>query len=623
MAQSGTKMYTVDKFLGINEAADGFTELSMGEASAMENFLVTDGYNLTVRPGIIGVDLDGREPAQILAAWSGHVGNEEYLVLCDFYGGTDRIFVYSKNETGSFALIHSQTGALGLTQKDGAYVKIFHFSEKLYIRSSAKTVAYESGAFVEQQPYIPLVIAGASPAGGGTTLENINLLTPLRRMDYSADGESTAYVLPSEAIGVTAVCIDNVSYDVEAAGSFDGESHTFTFLSAPVKGVGNVEITYTTDAEAAEAARMRIVSCQLSEEYNGATDTRLFVAGNGTNMCYYSGVTQGGEPSAMYFPAMNEVAVDISGAMVTGLVRHYSKLLVFKPDGTYTISYEPVTLADGSTVAGFYLRSMNREYGNEVMGQIQTVKNYPRSVTKDGIYEWRITTSYYRDERYAVRISDMVKRTLAAADVSKIVTCDDDYSKTYYVFLNDEKGTVLVNRYNLGKNGVWCIYHSSLFRNVRWAMMHRGTMVFINDTDAYRFSDAAGMDTPNGGESVPIPAVWESGYMDFGSDFLRKYSSLIYVSMLPEGNSQLTITASTDKRSEYTEKSLNANIFDFENLDFDNLTFDTNETPKIRRVRIKVKKFVYYKLIFKVEAPGSRATILSYDQEVRFASKAK
>lgn len=35
--QRGTKIYTVDKFLGINEAADGDTELKMGEASRMEN----------------------------------------------------------------------------------------------------------------------------------------------------------------------------------------------------------------------------------------------------------------------------------------------------------------------------------------------------------------------------------------------------------------------------------------------------------------------------------------------------------------------------------------------------------------------------------------------------------
>ena len=51
-ASNGTKMFTVDKFLGINESGDGDTELKMGEASKMENFLVTDAYNLTLRPGV-------------------------------------------------------------------------------------------------------------------------------------------------------------------------------------------------------------------------------------------------------------------------------------------------------------------------------------------------------------------------------------------------------------------------------------------------------------------------------------------------------------------------------------------------------------------------------------------
>jgi hypothetical protein len=46
-------------------------------------------------------------------------------------------------------------------------------------------------------------------------------------------------------------------------------------------------------------------------------------------------------------------------------------------------------------------------------------------------------------------------------------------------------------------------------------------------------------------------------------------------------------------------------------------------TPKIHRVRLKVKKFVYYKLIFKVEEPGARATVLSYDMKVRFSSNVK
>ena len=44
---NGTKLFTVDKFLGINKSGDGETELKMGEASRMENFMISDAFNLT------------------------------------------------------------------------------------------------------------------------------------------------------------------------------------------------------------------------------------------------------------------------------------------------------------------------------------------------------------------------------------------------------------------------------------------------------------------------------------------------------------------------------------------------------------------------------------------------
>ena len=624
--QNGTKMFTVDKFLGINESGDGDTELKMGEASKMENFTITDAYNLALRPGIRRVDFNlQRDPAPLLAAWAGFVKEKDLLVLCDFAGGKDRLFIYTKTDTDNHELIHSQEGALGLTTAEGAIVHIFTFNGYLYVMSNRNTVIYEDGTFVQKMPYIPLVIAGATPTGGGTTLENINLLTPLRRMDFSADGESTEYVLPAEAIGVESITVDNVALDVASSGSFNSASHSYTFKTAPTKGVGNVEIVYTTDPVVGEQSRMQIVSCMLHEEYNGSTDTRLFVAGNGSNMCFYTGVTQSGEATALYFPAMNEVAVDMSGSSITGLVRHYSKLLVFKNDGTHSISYEPVTLTDGSTVAGFYLRPMNREFGNETMGQVQTVNNYPRTITKDGIYEWRITSSYYKDERYANRISDLVERSLAKADISKVVTCDDDYKKNYYVFLNDRDGTVLVNRYELNKGNTWCVYKSQLCRNVKFAFIHSGDMVFCNDTEAFRFDESLTMDVPvvTGEPAMAIPAVWESGFMHFGADFRRKYSSEIYVSVKPAAGSHIIVTAETDKRADYLEKELQNNIFQWSNANFRDWTFNTNDRPTINRVRLKVKKFIYYKLIFKIVKEGAQGTILAVDQKIRFASMAK
>lgn len=627
--KSGTNMFTVDKFLGINEAADGFTELKMGEASVMENFLITDGFNLKVRPGAQRMDFSTeRNPAPILASWAGFISEnstEEHLLIVDFANGKDRIWLYTRNEMGGYTTQYHQEGALGLTSSNDHMVKIFAFGGKLWVMSRVNTVAYQDGEFVVQEPYVPLVIAGATPNGGGTTLEEINMLSSLRRIDYSADGEAKDYVLPGEARSIQRIVIDNLEQNVVSVGSYNAETNTFTFNTAPEKGVGNVEFTYDTYALDTEKSRLKILGMPLVEAYNGSTDTRLFMAGKG-NVCYYSGVTQYGEATPMYFPALNETRVDMTGASVTGMVRHYGKLLVFTRDGTYTLSYEPVTTEDGSTTAGFYLRSANREFGNDVMGQVRTVKNYPRTITQSGIYEWKITSSYYQDERYAQRVSDQVQETLRnAKDIHKIVTCDNDFDKTYYVFLNDDQGTVLVSRYDLAREDIWCIYRSDLFKNVSNVFVFNGTLFFTNGTEVFYLNDAARMDAAPevGGEPMGIKALWESGYMDFGADFRRKFNSEIYVSILPEAHSELIITAETDRRNEYTEKTVTSNIFDFSALDFEDFTFNTNNTPKIHKVRLKAKKFVYYKLIFRVDTDGAAATVLSYDQRVRFGSMAK
>lgn len=615
-----TKMFSVDQFLGLNQSGDGDTELRMGEASLMVNFTVTDGMNLASRPGVLRATFDEpRTPGQVLALWSGFVGQVERIVLVEFIEGADRITLYGRDAQGDTAILRSQFGLLGLSAP--ANVQVFAFSGDVYIMSPKKfAVLVADDAFQEAVPYVPLVIAGASPAGGGTELEKINLLSPLRRVTFSSDGTSTAYVLPAEAVSVESVSVDNVA--LASPGSFNAASHTFTFSTVPTKGVGNVEITYRVSDAQAASALSQITACTLHEEFNGSTDTRLFLSGDGSNRCYYSGVTQDGAPSALYFPALNEIAVDVSGSAVTAIVRHYSRLMVFKPDGTFAITYEPVTMADGSVTAGFYLRPVNRDYGNSAPGQVRTVSNYPRSFTAAALYEWRVTSSYYRDERYAVRISDPVRTAISQADPQKLLAWDDDASKTYYVFLNDTMGSVLVNRYGLGKNGVWAMYRGAVFRSVTHVFTFGSQLYFCSDGRILHFSDRALYDNPGTG-SIPIEARWESGFMSFGADFLKKYASQIYVSVLPQSNSSVSVTAETDRKSTYTEKMVSKNVFTFSTLRFSNLTFRTKQSPSISRVRLKVKKFVYYKLKLSVTQPGTRTTVLGYDMEVRYGAKAK
>lgn len=625
---SNEKMFTVDKFLGINQEADGRTELAMGEASEMLNFEITDGFNLKTRKSIQRVKLsEDAEPDNILASWAGFISAEsehEFLVVVDFHEGQDRIFWHYKGAGVGSVEQGIQIGALGLTSAEDHYVKIFAFNGKLWIMSRVNTVCYDgtSGAFKEQTPYIPKVIMGAAPTGGGEEFENINLLSEKRRIDYSADGTAKAYQLPEESVSVHKITVDGVEVSVTGAGSWDASTKVYTFTTAPVKGVGNVEFTYSGYAADNEKSRLEIVSMPLVEAFNGATDTRLFYGGKG-NICYYTGVTEDGEATPLYVPSMNYVSVDMTGAGVTGLVRHYSRLLVFTRDGTYALSYEPVTLPGGTVTAGFYLRAVNKEFGSDILGQIQTVDNYPRTITDDGVYEWRITDSY-NDERYARRVSGRVKNYLDDADIQKIVTCDDSMSKTYYVFLNDDWGTVLINRYGIGKENIWCVYRSELTKGVKQAFLFNGIVHFSTGEEVFSFSGTGSFDAPKveGDEPVPIECLWKSGFMSFGADFKRKFSSEIYMSVLQEGNVGLDITAESDKRSEYATKGLNYNVFSFESMDFANFTFETMLAPKIKRIRIKVKKFVYYRLALRNQ-PGKRATVLGYDQKIRYGSMAK
>ena len=66
----------------------------------------------------------------------------------------------------------------------------------------------------EAKPTIPVVLTMASPSGEGTLLEEVNMLTPWRAIDYLCDGSTTAYTIADGAESVLNV------YTIEEDGSF-------------------------------------------------------------------------------------------------------------------------------------------------------------------------------------------------------------------------------------------------------------------------------------------------------------------------------------------------------------------------------------------------------------------
>lgn len=618
-----TKTITVDKFLGLNLSENGSTGLALGEASVAENFYITDDRKLKTRPGVAIVRGGDTDTPTIAALWQGEINDRTWLIT-----------VYAPKDSAYFSIEFGTTDS-GPSRSFGAPliadiskpVKIFTAGDKIYVCATAADQSpsimeiYSGGEDITNRTndvaYVPLVVTGGSPAGGGDTLEPLNILSGLARMQFSSDGEALKYALSPECSDVISVAVDGVAL---SSFGYDPTTHVCTFDAPPVKGVNNVEFLCDFDNADLAKARAKFLSMRHSEAYNGSTDTRLFFYGDGTNVCYYTGVPAYGD--GLYLPVGNEITVDSSASAITGMRRHYTRLMAYKSDGAFSISYNPITLEGGSVIAGFQVLPASRDVGNDMDNQIQTVGNFPRTLCGGSLFEWRHTASYYQDERYAKRIGQQIAPLLQSANPSKIVTCDDDAARTYYMFLNDDSGTVLVNRYELD---AWTVYTGEVFKNVRYADGFHGNLLFANDTTVFCFDPNVAFDAPveKDGDLTPIVSRWESGYMAFGADFLRKYSTTLWVSILPEPSSKMSITVKTDRRDEYMVKAAGRSLFDFSAVDFSNFSFLISRAPKIQRIKLKVKKFVYYKLVFQVDTPGARATVLGYDQQIRFASYAK
>ncbi len=510
--------------------------------------------------------------------WSGFVGEAEVLcAACNGYLWQLRCQdgVWSKTACGALD-----------TSRD---VRMFGFDGKLYLLNGSQYKVWDGTVMAEVAGYRPLVSVAAAPAGGGTALEQANKLTGAKRCRFSPDGEATDFYLPEAGIA----SVDYVK-DLQTGAALTGwtaetETGKLTFSAAPEKGVSSLEVGWTHGTCDAAAVR----AMRYMELYNGAQDSRVFLYGDGTNQVLYSGLDENGRPRADYFPDLNAARVGDENTPVTALIRHYGKLLAFKLDSAWVIAYDSLTLEDGLAAAGFTVTPVNRSVGNCAPGQALLVENQPRTLDGRSVIEWRTAagSSLSGDERNARRISQRVDASIRAFDLTKARTFYDKYAHEYYVIGGD--GTALVHGIDAD---AWYIYTdfaaSCLIR-------YRDELYFgTGDGWLRHFTDAAFSDA-----GQPIDCRWESGAMPFGRDWRRKYSAMLWVGVKPESGAYLRVTAQTDRKADFAEYSFSAG--------------DAGALPRMQRIRLKAKKFTYYKLVLENHTADRTATVVSAGLRIR------
>ena len=598
------QVMSIKEFLGLNENPDGDTNLSPGELSYMQNFRITRDKHLQVRPGtktLLSLQAAwdawaaeheaATDAPRFCGAWEGMVG-EEHHVLAAFGG-----LLLDVSMGGAEAKV------VGTATEDET--SFFGFAKKVYLLNGSEYKVWDgSGEFTDVEGYIPVVQTATTPEGSGTLLENVNRLHGKRRVQYSPDGEAVEFQLPETAVSeVLAV------EGTEVPWSADLEGGKVLFESAPARGINTITVTYRKG----DGARDEVCRMRYAELFNGSVDSRVFLYGDGSNRCIYSGMDENGAATAEYFPDLYEAAVGEANTAITGMVRHYSRMMVYKEGSAWSIQHGTEALESGAVTAAFYVLPVNRQFGNDAPGQVRLLENNPITLDGESVYQWKATsTSGYinTSDTNAKHFSGKVNATVKAFDAKNVKTFNRKSEQEFY-FLHGN--TALI--YNYGADA-WYKYTDFEFQ-----------CLMEVDGELYGFRPDGGFAhisrSHRNDDGADIHARAETGAMDFGRDWQMKYSPMVWVALQPESNARVTVTVETNRRSDYPEKVVAASLSTFSHVDFNHFSFRTNRKPQVDRLKLKVKKATYYKLIYKSDSSSATATVLQTDVQLRYAGNVK
>lgn len=598
------EMLSIREFLGLNENPDGDTKIKVGEFPEMQNFRITRDRHLQVRPGSktlaqlrtawdAWAESNGAPVAQprFCGAWEGMVGRRHHIMAA--FGG---LLLDVRIGAGEATVVGTAT------QDETTF---FGFGQKVYMLNGHEYKVWDgSGEFADVEGYVPVVQTATTPEGTGTALERVNRLHGKRKVKFSPDGEATTFQLPETGM-------DEVLAVEGAEGTWtaDTAAGTVTFESAPAKGINTLTVTYRKG----EGSRMDVAAMRYCEIFGGQTDSRVFLYGDGSNRCLYSDLDGNGMATAEYFPDLNEAAVGEANTAITGMVRHYSRMMVFKEGSAWSIQYGTEALENGGMTAAFYVLPVNRQFGNDAPGQVRLLENDPITLDGRSFYQWKATSSsgyINASDTNAKRLSDRVGATARALGTQAVKTFNRKGEHEFY-FLR--AGTALVYNYACD---AWYKYTAFPYEQLlEWEGELYG---FRADGGVAHISRSHRSD-----DGEPINARAATGAMDFGRDWQRKTSPMIFVAILPESNARIHVTAESNRRSDYPDKVVAATLATFGHVDFGHFSFRTNRKPQTKRLKLRVKKATFYRLVYKSDSPSATATVLQTDIRLRYAGNVK
>ena len=198
----------------------------------------------------------------------------------------------------------------------------FVYNNVLYIKDGLNYLQYDGETLEDVVGYIPTTTIDKTPNGGGSKLQDVNMLSEFRRNTFIADGKSKDFYLDAQYIdAVTEVLADGVPTDNYTVDKDKGCVKFGFAPSAPMTdGQSNVVITYR---KSVDGYRDTILKCTLLQVF----DNRVFFSGNpdNPNMIWHCGLE---DPACVFDTDYYIEGLDL--AKVRGMVAGNNNLWVFR-----------------------------------------------------------------------------------------------------------------------------------------------------------------------------------------------------------------------------------------------------------------------------------------------------
>lgn len=592
--ETGTIPLVIDRFAGLN------TQTTASQIADNES---PDLLNITF-------DAEGRPDKRF--------GYQRVYATSLGAGKINGMFNFVKKDGTTRFLIHwgtnlyTQTGSAqpvqiytGLANNRSVF---FAFNDYVWILDGTNYVRYDGTtvATVQSIAYIPTVLVSTPPAGGGTALEDFNLIGNGFKQMFSGNGTATVYQLGLTNLSAAPpliTAIVNGTTITEGSGlTVDRVAGTVTFTTAPANGTNNVIITAYKSVPANES---KILNCTDYVIFGGTQDTRVFIYGNQNfpNFAYRSGLY---DPS--YFPENGFIKIGSDAAAIKKMVIQYDTCIILKGPLRNSISSAQnvndnliwaMTFELNDGVPSFPVIPVNNQIGCIGIDSVQLINNAPTWLSDVGVHQLQGTN--VRDERNTAHISGKVDRasdfnlTGLMQNTTLASSVSADFDQKYILALNDAKNTAFIFDYLLNIWYKWDNIPASCF------VIIGNYLYFGSNTTGlvYKFMQAD--DTNNyRDDTAAINCYWKSKPLNFGSNSMLKTAPRLWYHLRPSpGNSSADLSYVTDYitspplvfPTEYVS------MFAYSTWDYSAFTYLLTVFPVTIQAKIKAKKFMYLQII--------------------------